>query len=125
MCFSSNYRTADRERFPSRAHYRTEWRGTYTGMMYQCVELARRWLVMNKNVTFDDVGVAWQIFDMPFAISLAKVKANDAKAIGLPFLAFENGSNTRPQVGPAVTACGKQWSMINNPNKPIINLTVL
>ncbi|MDP2193741.1 MAG: hypothetical protein Q8K36_04385, partial [Alphaproteobacteria bacterium] len=34
-----------------------------TGMKWQCVEYARRWLIQNKGLTFDDVTYAWQIWD--------------------------------------------------------------
>jgi glutathionylspermidine amidase/synthetase len=69
----------------------------YTGIKYQCVELARRWLVVNKRVTFDDVTVAHTMFDsLPHARSIM-----DANRL-LPFECIANGSaatNSRPALG--------------------------
>ena len=36
----------------------------YTGMTWQCVEYARRWLIQVKNVTFDEVDYAQQLWNI-------------------------------------------------------------
>ena len=36
--------------------------GTYTGIKWQCVEFARRWLIQNRGMTFGDVDVAADIW---------------------------------------------------------------
>jgi len=38
------------------------WRGIYTGIRYQCVELARRYLVIKHDLIFDQVPNAYDIF---------------------------------------------------------------
>ena len=40
------------------------WRGIATGFKYQCVELARRYLIVNHGVTFDSIPMAFNIFDL-------------------------------------------------------------
>ena len=39
----------------------------FTGMKWQCVEYARRWLIENKGVTFGDVDYAYHIWDLVYA----------------------------------------------------------
>ncbi len=38
---------------------------------YQCVEFARRWLIKAQGYTFGDVAMAFQIFDMKYAIRVS------------------------------------------------------
>ena len=38
------------------------WNGIYTGIKYQCVELARRYLVIKHDLIFDQVPNAYDIF---------------------------------------------------------------
>ena len=40
-------------------------REIYTGFKWQCVEYARRWWVEAHGVTFGNVGMAYEIFDLP------------------------------------------------------------
>lgn len=65
--FSSDYDSADPVEFPSRRSYMSHHEGVYTGYRYQCVEFARRWLVAVHRVTFPDVHMAYDIFDLPAA----------------------------------------------------------
>jgi len=39
------------------------WEGTYTGIRWQCVEMARRWLIARRGLTFGDVNLAVDIWD--------------------------------------------------------------
>jgi len=39
------------------------WNGTYTGIKWQCVEYARRWLLQNKGAVYGDVDVAADIWE--------------------------------------------------------------
>ncbi|ORY36750.1 hypothetical protein BCR33DRAFT_721959 [Rhizoclosmatium globosum] len=39
--------------------------GIYTGEKWQCVELARRYLIITQNITFDSIEMAYDIFDLP------------------------------------------------------------
>jgi glutathionylspermidine amidase/synthetase len=64
-----------------------------TGMRWQCVEYARRWLINQKSVTFAEVQYAYQIWDL-----------NEGQRVDteqpVPLLKFENRiSKTAPQVG--------------------------
>lgn len=39
--------------------------GVFTGLKYQCVEYARRWLLQVKGYTFTNVDHAYEIYDLP------------------------------------------------------------
>ncbi len=65
VAFSSNYKTADPSEFPTRRHYIGAHDGIYTGYRFQCVEFARRWLIQTHRMTFEDVGMAYEIFSLP------------------------------------------------------------
>ena len=67
--------------------------GTYTGIKWQCVEYARRWLLFNKGAVYGDVDIAsdiWNKIDY-----LTNVKTNKK----LPLESHLNGSKQAPQVG--------------------------
>ena len=66
--------------------------GTYTGIKWQCVEYARRWLLVNKGVVYGDVDVAADIWALDF---VTRIK-DDAK---LKMLTYPNGNATQPKVG--------------------------
>ncbi len=55
------------------------YNGIYTGLKWQCVEYARRYLIINHNITFDSVDFAYQIFDLNHFISLKR--QNDVNPI--------------------------------------------
>lgn len=65
----------------------------YTGMKWQCVEYARRFLAFVKEVIFLSVGSAFQIFDHTIVQSIYNPNLN------YEFLSFPNGSLTPPQEG--------------------------
>jgi glutathionylspermidine amidase/synthetase len=90
--YSSDYETASDEEYPTRSSYRSYLDGIYMGYKWQCVEFARRWMYINKGYIFDDVAMAYDIFELR---SVRDVQANTR----LPFQAFTNGSRTHPEVG--------------------------
>ncbi|ETV90925.1 hypothetical protein H310_14411 [Aphanomyces invadans] len=66
--------------------------GTYTGVQWQCVELARRYLLVNYGVVFGDVDYAFQIFDLD---TVDKVSDGSKFALNK----FVNGGSMRPERG--------------------------
>lgn len=67
--------------------------GTYTGIKWQCVEYARRWLLINKGAVYGDVDIAadiWSKIDY-----LSDVETNKK----LPLENHLNGSKQAPQPG--------------------------
>lgn len=68
-------------------------KGVYTGIKWQCVEFARRWLLVNKGVVYGDVDVAADIWRN---ISVVK-RVADGKEI--PLQAHLNGSTQPPEIG--------------------------
>ena len=67
--------------------------GTYTGIKWQCVEYARRWLLVNKGVVYGDVDYASDIW------SGIDHFTRVADGTAIPVKAYENGSASPPQVG--------------------------
>jgi len=59
--------------------------GVYTGIKWQCVEYARRWLLTNKDVVYGDVDIAADIWD------LQSVHSPD-KDSTYPFVSILNGA---------------------------------
>ena len=90
--YSCDYDTADRTVYTSRVQFRHQVGKIFYGFRYQCVEFARRWLIHATGVTFGEVDMAYNIFDMPYAI---KVK-DDEK---VPWTNIPNGSTERPVPG--------------------------
>lgn len=66
--------------------------GTYTGIKWQCVEFARRWLIQNRGLTFGDVDVA---ADMWALSSLTRL----SDQVSVPLKTYENGSSRQPRRG--------------------------
>jgi hypothetical protein len=66
--------------------------GIETGIKYQCVEYARRWLVIVKGLKFEDVGIATHIWEL-------KVLHDIITNQEIPLTQVPNGSGTRPKVG--------------------------
>lgn len=66
--------------------------GTYTGIKWQCVEYARRWLLVNKGVVYGDVDIAADIWGLQY-VTRIKDKAK------LKMVNYPNGSTTKPEVG--------------------------
>lgn len=66
--------------------------GIYTGLQWQCVELARRYLITQHQLTFQSVPNAYDIFNLTNFISI-----NTGEKV--PITAYKNGSNVKPTVG--------------------------
>jgi glutathionylspermidine amidase/synthetase len=90
--YSSDYATADRTDYPTRQSYRSRVDGVYMGHKWQCVELARRWLYVNKGCVFDDISMAYDIF------RLRHVRVVRDGTL-LPLKSFRNGSKRLPEPG--------------------------
>ena len=67
--------------------------GTYTGIKWQCVEFARRWLLTNQGVVYGDVDIATDIWDKITLVT----RVADGKKLKLE--SYQNGSTQAPQVG--------------------------
>jgi glutathionylspermidine amidase/synthetase len=66
--------------------------GVFTGCKFQCVELARRYLLVNKGVVFGGVDNAFEIMDLH---SVRRV-SDDTE---LPLRTVSNGATAPPPVG--------------------------
>ncbi len=96
--YSSDYKTVDITELTDRHAYRQYVGDIYTGYKWQCVEFARRWLLINKGYIFDDIAMAYDIF------RLTEVTHPTTKT-SLPLHSFENGSQRHPTPG-----CMLIWS---------------
>jgi glutathionylspermidine amidase/synthetase len=90
--YSSDYETANETEYPNRSAYRSYYDGIYMGYKWQCVEFARRWLYVNKGYIFNDVSMAYEIFNLK---DVREVQSNTT----LPLKAFKNGSLRHPEPG--------------------------
>tara|TARA_R110002167_G_scaffold51630_2_gene149299 strand:+ start:1092 stop:2996 length:1905 start_codon:yes stop_codon:yes gene_type:complete len=90
--YSSDYSSADKSELPTREAYRSYVDGVFMGYKWQCVELARRWLYLNKGYIFDDIAMAYDIF----RLRTVTVVADGSK---LPLRSFRNGSQRHPVPG--------------------------
>jgi len=90
--YSSDYDSADDTQLPDRHAYRSYLDGIYMGHKWQCVEFARRWLYVNKGYIFDNVAMAFDIFELS---SVRVIKDNSR----LPLKSFRNGSPRHPEPG--------------------------
>ena len=90
--YSSHYESADDRELPDRHSYRSYVDGIYMGYKWQCVELARRWLYVNFGYIFDEVGMAYEVFELT---SLRDVRNNTR----LPLRSFRNGARRHPEPG--------------------------
>jgi len=90
--YSSDYATASDEDYPRRRSFRNHIDGIYMGYKWQCVEFARRWMYLNKGYIFDDVSMAYEIFNLR---SVRVVSSNTL----LPLHAFRNGAKQHPEPG--------------------------
>ena len=91
--YSSDYKTANPIELPDRHSFRNYINGVYMGYKWQCVEFSRRWLYLNKEIIFEDVAMAYDIF----RLSEAKSAIDSSKR--LPLYSFKNGSQRHPEVG--------------------------
>ena len=90
--YSSHYPSADKAEYPSREAYRSQLDGVYMGYKWQCVEFARRWLYVNYGYVFDDVAMAYDIFELHHVTRLSDSQL-------LPLHSFANGSQRPPEPG--------------------------
>ncbi|MDA0990237.1 MAG: glutathionylspermidine synthase family protein, partial [Verrucomicrobia bacterium] len=90
--YSSDYTTIQNHELTDRAAYRHTVDGIYMGYKWQCVEFARRWLYFNRGLIFDEVAMAYELFQIR---SIRRV----ADGARLPMRAFRNGSKRLPEVG--------------------------
>lgn len=90
--YSSDYDTADKTVYPNRSAYRSYLDGIYMGYKWQCVEFARRWMYLNHGYIFDDIAMAYDIFELR---SVRDVNSQTR----LPLSAFRNGAKHPPVVG--------------------------
>jgi len=70
-----------------------EVNGVYTGIKWQCVEFARRWLLQHKGAVYGDVDVAADIWDGIDHLN----RSSDGRAI--PLTTYPNGARQGPAVG--------------------------
>lgn len=96
--YSSHYPSANKADYPDRSAYKSELDGIYMGYKWQCVEFARRWLYCNYGYVFDDVPMAYDIFDLHHV-------SRPADQTLLPLYAFANGCARPPEPG-----CMLIWS---------------
>ncbi|MCC6203004.1 MAG: bifunctional glutathionylspermidine amidase/synthase [Gammaproteobacteria bacterium] len=90
--YSSHYPSADKQEFPDRNSYRSYVDGVFMGYKWQCVELARRWLYQTRGYIFDDIAMAYDIFQLR---AVRVVRDNKL----LPLRSFRNGALRPPEPG--------------------------
>lgn len=90
--YSSDRDSIDRVEMPDRQAFRNHVDGIFMGYKWQCVELARRWMYVNHGYIFDDIAMAYDIFQL----RSVRVVANDSR---LPLKSFRNGSRRPPEPG--------------------------
>lgn len=90
--YSCDYETVDESALPDRHSYRSELDGIYMGYKWQCVELARRWWMITRGYFFDEVAMAYEIFDL-------RTVRRVSDDVRLPLASFRNGSRRRPVPG--------------------------
>jgi glutathionylspermidine amidase/synthetase len=90
--YSSDYDSADDNEYPDRHSYRSYLDDVYLGYKWQCVEFARRWLYLNRGYVFDDVAMAYEIFQLTDVVEIPGGRR-------LPLHSFANGSKRWPEPG--------------------------
>lgn len=66
--------------------------GIFTGIRWQCVEFARRYIIINSGLTFKQIDNAYEIFKLNNFYNLLTNKPH-------PINKYLNGSNVLPKVG--------------------------
>lgn len=64
--YSCDYPTIDRTKYPNRESLQSFFNGVFTGYRFQCVELARRYLLINNGAIFESIPMAYDIFNLHF-----------------------------------------------------------
>jgi hypothetical protein len=67
--------------------------GTFTGLKWQCVEFARRWLLVEQGAVFGDVETASDLWGKVQSV----IRISDGTRI--PLDSYLNGASEPPQVG--------------------------
>jgi hypothetical protein len=65
---------------------------TFTGLKWECVEYVRRYLILNKGITFNEIDNAYQIFNLDYFIDIYTNKK-------IKIYKHYNGSNIIPNIG--------------------------
>ncbi len=92
VAYSSDYKTVNNNEYMTRHDFHSYVDGIYLGYKWQCVEFARRWLYINKGYIFNNVAMAYEIFELT---SVRDLTTN----IELPLYAFKNGATRPPEIG--------------------------
>jgi hypothetical protein len=82
------YSNGDDDYFSGERHY---FHGIFTGFKWQCVEFARRWLLLRKTCIFRAIGTAADIWDELSYIE----RVTDGQKF--PLIAHKNGSSILPK----------------------------
>lgn len=90
--YSSHYPSAEKSLHEDRRAFRSYVDGIFMGYKWQCVELARRWLYINRGYVFEDVAMAYDIFEV------RHVRRVSDRTL-LPLQSFINGSRRPPEPG--------------------------
>jgi glutathionylspermidine amidase/synthetase len=90
--YSSDYNKVDKSKYPNWNSYKNYESNIFTGFRWQCVELARRYLLLTKKLTFADVSMAYDIFNLTFL-------SNPMTGEKHPLNGYLNHYLVRPQVG--------------------------
>ncbi len=90
--YSSDYSSIDKNDLSERHTFRSYYDGVFMGYKWQCVEFARRWLYINKGFIFNDIAMAYDIFQLT---TVRKISNSEI----LPFYSFSNGSLRAPIPG--------------------------
>jgi glutathionylspermidine amidase/synthetase len=70
-----------------------KWKGTFTGVKWQCVEYARRWLLINNGAVYGEVDTAADIWDKVDHLTHVATQKK------LPLETHLNGSEKPPRRG--------------------------
>jgi glutathionylspermidine amidase/synthetase len=92
IVYSCDHETLDKAKFPTQESMDATYNGVYTGQRYQCVELARRYLLINHGVVFESIPMAYDIFNLR---TIKRVVDDELFAM----TAHENGSSVQPVKG--------------------------
>jgi len=70
----------------------SKMKGQSLGIKWQCVEFARRWLLLQRGYVFESVPCAYNIFDLTSVTTVPGKKK-------LPMTAHQNGASVHPRDG--------------------------
>jgi len=104
--YSSDYGSVDRNEYPDDSSLIASHHGVFTGYKWQCVELARRYWLVNFGVVFDSIPMAFDIFNLKTALVVATNRS-------IPLYHHANGSSCLPNRGSLLIwdAVGEMFSV--------------